>query len=62
MILRIFTLILEPENPVKFSVPLLHAHLTTVLNTYTSRHKDNPAGFLHRYPAVQCKSVRIPSW
>ena len=58
MILHIFTLTLEPENPVLFSLPELRAYLTGKLNEYTVLRRDNSAGFIYRYPAVQVKLVK----
>jgi len=58
MILHLFTLILEPENPVKFSIVELRAHLADVPNTYETLHKDNATGFICRYPVVQCKMIK----
>ena len=58
MILRIFTLTLEPDNPVQFSLEELRAYLTLKLNEYTAARKNNSSGYIHRYPAVQCKMIK----
>jgi hypothetical protein len=58
MILKIFTLVIEPVNPMQFSLSEYRLYLTGKLGEYTTLHKDNAAGFLHRYPALQCKQVR----
>ncbi len=58
MILRIFTLTLEPGNPVAFSLAGLRVYLTGKLGEYTVLHQDNSSGFVFRYPAVQCKMVK----
>ncbi len=58
MNLRIFTLTLEPENPVEFSLADLRAHLTTGLNKFTAEQKNNTFGFIYRYPPVHCKIIK----
>jgi hypothetical protein len=58
MDLRLFTLILEPLNPVQFSLTELRAFIAGELDRFTSLHKDHQPGFIHRYPAVQCKIVK----
>ena len=58
MILRIFTLTLEPENPVRFSIEELRTYLAEELNSYKALHKDNSGSFIHRYPALQCKMIK----
>jgi Cas6b C-terminal domain/Cas6b N-terminal domain len=58
MFLRIFTLVLEPESPVRFSITELRAYFSDALKNYTDFHKDNATGFIHRYPAVQCKMIK----
>jgi hypothetical protein len=58
MILRIFTLTLEPENPIRFSIDGLRTFFSGQLAEYAAQHKDITTGFLHRYPAVQCKTIK----
>jgi hypothetical protein len=58
MDLRLFTLVLEPENPVQFSLTELRAFFNVQLDRFTALHKDNNGGFIHRYPAVQCKTAK----
>jgi len=58
MKLRLFTLTLEPENPVAFSLESLRSFLNRNLLEYTAAHREQSAGFIHRYPAVQCKQVK----
>ncbi len=58
MILKIFTLTLEPANPVQFSLTEFRSYLTGKLGEYTALHKEGAAGFIHRYPVVQCKQIR----
>ncbi|MFA4860050.1 CRISPR-associated endonuclease Cas6 [Methanoregula sp.] len=58
MNLRIFTLMLEPENPVQFSIANLRSFLNRQLLEYIALHKENAEGFIHRYPAVQCKQLK----
>jgi hypothetical protein len=57
MILRMYTLSLEPEHPLRFSPDELRSYLSRKLAEYTL-HEENTAGFLHRYPALQCKRVK----
>src|SRR5512133_1114077 len=58
MILRMFTISLEPEHPLRFSVEELRSFLNKKLADYSALHKDDSAGFIHRYPALQCKQVK----
>ncbi|MFA6225502.1 MAG: CRISPR-associated endonuclease Cas6 [Methanoregula sp.] len=55
MHLKIFTLTLEPADPLQFSIEELRSFFTGKREEYTVLHKSNAAGFIHRYPAVQCK-------
>jgi hypothetical protein len=59
MILRVFTLTLEPENPLQFSLPEFRSFLTRQLAEYVS--SADPRGGerqIHRYPAIQCKQLK----
>ena len=60
MILRIFTLTLEPEHPLQFSLPALRASLTRGLAGYSagSPAHDPEEKIIHRYPAIQCKQLK----
>jgi hypothetical protein len=58
MLLDLFSLTLEPAEPLQFSLPGLRLYIAGKLGEYTLLHKDTAAGFLHRYPAVQCKELR----
>jgi hypothetical protein len=58
MILKLFTLTLEPANPVQFSLTGFRLYLAGKLGEYTALHKEDAAGFIHRYPVVQCKQIR----
>jgi hypothetical protein len=58
MILPAFTLTLEPEHPLRFSIEELRSFLTRELAEYTALCKNNTAGFIHRYPVIQVKLVR----
>ncbi|MDO8873254.1 MAG: CRISPR-associated endonuclease Cas6 [Methanoregula sp.] len=58
MILKIFTLTLEPADPLQFSMEELRAYFTVKLDEYTVFNKSNDTGFIHRYPAVQCKQIK----
>jgi len=58
MILKIFTITLEPVHPLQFSIADLRSYYTGKLGDYTVLHKSNDDGFIHRYPAVQCKQIK----
>ena len=58
MILPVFTLTLEPSNPLQFSVDELRSFFYKKLAEYTTLHKDSPTIFIHRYPVVQCKQIK----
>ena len=58
MDLRIFTLTLEPENPVQFSLENLRSFLNRELLAYAELNRENREGFIHRYPAVQFKQLK----
>jgi hypothetical protein len=57
MNLSIFTVRLEPENPITFSIDRLRSFLNRELLEYTATRADR-GGFIHRYPAVQCKMLK----
>lgn len=58
MILPIFTLILEPTNPLHFSIEDLRSFFHKKSAEYTRLHKDSIPGFIHRYPVVQGKQIK----
>jgi len=58
MILPVFTLTLEPSNPLQFSIDELRSFFYKKLTEYTILHKDSAAGFIHRYHVVQCKQIK----
>jgi hypothetical protein len=58
MILPIFTLTLEPSNPLQFSVDELRSFFYKRLAEYTTLHKGSTTAFIHRYPVVQCKQIK----
>jgi hypothetical protein len=60
MTLRIFTIFLEPVNPLQFSLPEFRSFLTGRLAEYQSTVLPGaPAGqIIHRYPAILCKLVK----
>ena len=58
MLLKIFTLTLEPVDPVQFSIAETRAYFTVKLEEYTILNKSNDTGFIYRYPAVQCKQIK----
>jgi len=58
MILRMYTLSLEPVCPLRFSVHELRMFLNKKLLEYTSLQKENTSGYIYRYPVLQCKAVK----
>jgi len=58
MILPVFTLTLEPANPLHFSIDELRSFLYKKSTEYTRLHKDSTSRFIHRYPIVQCKQIK----
>jgi hypothetical protein len=58
MILRMYTLSLEPAYPLVFSDDDLRSFLTKVLSEYSALPRENASGFIHRYPVLQCKQVK----
>jgi Cas6b C-terminal domain/Cas6b N-terminal domain len=58
MILSMFTISLEPEHPLRFSVGELRSFLNKKITVYSAVHQNNAAGFIHRYPALQCKQLK----
>ena len=58
MILPIFTVTLDPSNPLQFSVDELRSFFYKKLAEYTELHKDSTPGYIHRYPVVQCKQIK----
>jgi Cas6b C-terminal domain/Cas6b N-terminal domain len=58
MILPIFTLTLEPSNPLHFSIDELRSFFHKKTAEFTRLHKDSTSGFIHRYPVVQCKQIK----
>jgi hypothetical protein len=60
MILPLFTLFLEPADPLQFSLPEFRSSLVRQLAEYMEGGSSgSPAEkILHRYPAIQCKQVK----
>jgi hypothetical protein len=58
MILRTYTLRLEPANPLQFSLVELRSFFNRELQEYYLARKETADGFIYRYPAVQCKQVK----
>jgi len=58
MILRMYTISLEPEHPLWFSADDLRSFLNIKMAEYTALYKNDTAGFIHRYPVLQCKQAR----
>ncbi|MDO9034086.1 MAG: CRISPR-associated endonuclease Cas6 [Methanoregula sp.] len=58
MLLKIFTLTLDPVDPVQFSIADIRAYFTVKLEEYTVLNKSNDTAFIYRYPAVQCKQIK----
>jgi len=57
MFLRIFTLTLEPVNPLQFSLDGARSFFNKELAAWSLLHKDD-SDAIHRYQAVQCKYLR----
>lgn len=58
MIVRLFTLYLEPRDPLRFSCDELRLFLNKKLAAYSALCLNDTAGFIHRYPVLQCKQVK----
>ena len=58
MILRMYALTLEPIHPLRFSLYEFRSFLNKKLAEYSGLHRTDAAGFLHRYPVIQCKQVK----
>lgn len=60
MILPAFTIFLEPENPLQFSLPGFRSSLLHGLEEYqkTALRSTHAGQSIHRYPAVLCKQVK----
>ena len=58
MHLKIFTLTLEPVDPVQFSMAETRAYFAGKLEEHTVLNKSNDITFIYRYPAVQCKQIK----
>jgi hypothetical protein len=58
MILPVFTLLLEPENPCQFSLAGLRSFFRKKSEHYTSVHQQSAALCIHRYPVIQCKWIK----
>ena len=58
MILPVFTVTLEPSDPLCFSLEELRSFFHKKSADYTRLRKDSAPGFIHRYPVVQCKQVK----
>lgn len=58
MYLKIFSVTLEPSDPVTFSIDKLRSSLAKDLYEYLRVHNDNASGFIHRYPVVQCRQLK----
>jgi hypothetical protein len=57
MILRMYTVSLEPEHPLRFSADDLRSFLNKKMVEYTILPRNDTAGFIHRYPVLQCKQA-----
>ena len=58
MILRMYYLSLDPEYPLRFSADELRSFLNKKMAENITLHKDDTAGFIHRYPVLQCKQIK----
>ena len=57
MILRTFTLTLEPPRPARGTAPDLRGHFAAKLSEYTRLHPGEAGTFTHRYPVLQYKMI-----
>ena len=58
MILRMYTITLEPHDPLRFSFDEIRMFLNTKLAAYSALWRNETPGFIHRYPVLQCKRVK----
>src|SRR5512136_340885 len=58
MILRMYTLTLEPIHPLRFSLNEFRSLLNKKPAEYSALYRADAAGFLHRYPVIQCKQIK----
>lgn len=58
MILRLYSLFLDPEHPLRFSADEIRLLLNKKLAEYTMSRKNNTSGFIYRYPVLQCKQIK----
>ena len=58
MILRMFTLFLEPEHPLQFSSDAFRSFLNKELAEYSALPRNDSTRFIYRYPVLQCKQVK----
>jgi hypothetical protein len=53
-----YTISLEPEHPLRFSVGEIRSFLNKKITAYSAVHQNNTTGFIHRYPVLQCKQLK----
>jgi hypothetical protein len=58
MILPVFTIVLQPANPLHFSLDELRTFFTRQLTDHARLHLLSSATGIHRYPVIQCKLVK----
>jgi hypothetical protein len=58
MILPVFTLFLQPANPLHFSLEDLRTFFTRQLTDKSASQDQSSAVHIHRYPVIQCKEVK----
>jgi hypothetical protein len=58
MFLRIFTLTLEPANPLRFTPEDLRSFFNKELAAYALLNKNTDSDCIHRYQAIQCKYIK----
>jgi hypothetical protein len=58
MILPVFTLVLQPANPLHFSLYELRTFFTRQLTDHARLHLHSSAAGIYRYPVIQCKHVK----
>src|SRR5512139_1239138 len=58
MILRMYTISVEPARPLQFSLDELRSFLNKKLAEYAALPADYVDRFLHRYTVLQCKQLK----
>ncbi|HSA37853.1 MAG TPA: CRISPR-associated endonuclease Cas6 [Methanoregula sp.] len=61
MILRMYSLSLDPDHPLLFSADEIRSLLNKKLAEYTRSRGNDTAGFIFRYPVLQYKQIKTNS-